>query len=126
MMFNEDDMKFVPAYYAANGKGQHVPFIVSLMMVDDHNKAALPPAVSASIDRTLSITGTEGVAFANVYNVERLEVVVPAHIDRAMKILGALVLFRCESPETAESLMGVMNEAYTLSLVKDQRSAPDE
>jgi hypothetical protein len=69
-VFNEDEMKFVPAYNAANGKGQSVPFIVSLMMVDDENKAALPPAVSASIDRTLSITGTEGVAFANIYNVE--------------------------------------------------------
>ena len=126
MMFNEDDMKFVPAYYAANGKGKLVPFIVSLMMLDDQNKPALPPAVTASIDRTLSITGTEGVAFANVYNIERLEVVVPAHIDRAMNIPRALVLFRCESPETAENLRGVMNEAYTLTLVKDQGSKPDE
>ncbi|EFW77670.1 hypothetical protein [Pseudomonas savastanoi] len=124
-MFNEDEMKFVPAYYAANGKGQSVPFIVSLMMVDDENKAALPPAVSASIDRTLSITGTEGVAFANIYNVEPLDLVVPAHIDRAMKILGALVLFRCQSPETAENLMAVMNEAYTLTLVKDKQSDSD-
>ncbi|OKS58563.1 hypothetical protein [Pseudomonas syringae] len=125
-MFNEEDMKFVPAYYAANGKGQRVPFIVSLMMVDDQNKAALPPAVSASIDRTLSITGTEGVAFANIYNVEPLDIVVPAHVDRAMTILGALVLFRCQSPETAENLMGVMNQAYTLTLVKDQRSDADD
>ncbi|KPC31087.1 Uncharacterized protein ABJ99_4903 [Pseudomonas syringae pv. cilantro] len=124
-MFNEDEMKFVPAYYATNGKGQSVPFIVSLMMVDDLNKAALPPAVSASIDRTLSITGTEGLAFANIYNVEPLDVVVPAHIDRAMKIAGALVLFRCQSPETAENLMGVMNEAYNLTLVKDLRSDSD-
>ena len=124
-MFNEDDMKFVPAYYAANGKGQSVPFIVSLMMVDDESKAAVPPAVSASIDRTLSITGTEGVAFANIYNVEPLDLVVPAHIDRAMKILGALVLFRCQSPETAENLMTVMNEAYTLTLVKDKQSDAD-
>jgi hypothetical protein len=124
-VFNEDEMKFVPAYNAANGKGQSVPFIVSLMMVDDENKAALPPAVSASIDRTLSITGTEGVAFANIYNVEPLDLVVPAHIDRAMKILGALVLFRCQSPETAENLMAVMNEAYTLTLVKDKQSDAD-
>ena len=124
-MFNEDEMKFVPAYYAANGKGQRVPFIVSLMMVDDKNKAALPPAVSASIDRTLIITGTEGVALANIYNVEPLDLVVPAHIDRAMKILGALVLFRCQSPETAENLMAVMNEAYTLTLVKDKQSDSD-
>ena len=124
-MFNEDDMKFVPAYYATNGKGQSVPFIVSLMMVDAENKAALPPAVSASIDRTLSITRTEGVAFANIYNVEPLDLVVPAHIDRAMKILGALVLFRCQSPETAENLMAVMNEAYTLTLVKDKQSDAD-
>ena len=124
-MFNEDEMKFVPAYYATNGKGQSVPFIVSLMMVDAENKAALPPAVSASIDRTLSITGTEGVAFANIYNVEPLDLVVPAHIDRAMKILGALVLFRCQSPETAENLMAVMNEAYTLTLVKDKQSDAD-
>lgn len=121
-MFDEEDMKFVPAYYAANSKGQSVPFIVSLMMVDDQNKAALPPAVSASIDRALSITGTEGVAFANVYDVEPLDIAVPAHIDRAMTILGALVLFRCQSPETAENLMGVMNQAYTLTLVKDRRS----
>nr|WP_016355623.1 hypothetical protein [Pseudomonas migulae]AGC70375.1 hypothetical protein pD2RT_021 [Pseudomonas migulae] len=124
-MFNEEEMKFVPAYYAANGKGQRVPFIVSLMMVDDKNKAALPPAVSASIDRTLIITGTEGVALANIYNVEPLDLVVPAHIDRSMKIDGALVLFRCQSPETAENLMVVMNEAYTLTLVKDKQSNAD-
>ncbi len=124
-MFNEDDMKFVPAYYATNGKGQSVPFIVSLMMVDDENKAALPPAVSASIDRTLSITGTEGVAFANIYNVEPLDLVVPAEIDRAMKILGAIVLFRCKCPVTAENLMALMNEAYTLTLDKDKQSDSD-
>ncbi|KPW61560.1 hypothetical protein [Pseudomonas cannabina] len=65
------------------------------------------------------------MAFANIYNIEPLDLVVPAHIDRAMKILGALVLFRCQSPETAENLMAVMNEAYTLTLVKDKQGDAD-
>jgi hypothetical protein len=119
-MFKEDEMEFVPAYYATSGENVRVPFIVSLMMVNELKQAALPPAVIKSIDRTLSITGAEGVALANIRAFDCIEATVPRHINRVMKLAKAMLLFRCESPEIAEKLMTVMNKSYSLTLVKEQ------
>lgn len=126
MMFNESEMKRVPAYFAENHQGERIPFIVALMMLDDQHQPVLPPAVAASVDKTLGITGAQGVALANIFDRDVPGTVVPRYLDRAMGIPGALVLFRCESPETAERVMGVIDGSYTLSLVKDHQAARDE
>lgn len=119
-MFNATEMKVVPAYFAKNPAGDQVPFIVSLMLVDADHKPALPPAVEASINRTVEITGAEGVAFANVYDTDDLRAVATSSINRARGLKGlAIVLFRCQSAPTAEQLMTVLNDSYELTLVKD-------
>lgn len=125
-MFKENEMKYVPAYFATNRSGARVPFIVALIMVNEQQHAVLPPAVTESIDRTMSITEAEGVAFANIRASDCIETVVLDHVRRAITIPDAMVLFRCEGPETAEQLMIVMNKAYTLTLVKDQRGVQDD
>lgn len=119
-MFNETEMKVVPAYFAKGPAGESVPFIVSLMLVDADHKPALPPAVEASINRTVEITGAEGVALSNVYDTDDLRALAVSSINRAhgLKAL-AIVLFRCQSAPTAEQLMTVLNDSYALSLVKD-------
>lgn len=119
-MFNETEMKVVPAYFAKSPAGKSVPFIVSLMLVDADHKAALPPAVEASIDRTVEITGAEGVALSNVYDNDDLRALAVNSITRAQGLTDlAIVLFRCQSAPTAEQLMTVLNDSYELSLVKD-------
>lgn len=119
-MFNATEMKVVPAYFAKNPAGDQVPFIVSLMLVDADHKPALPPAVEASINRTVEITSAEGVAFANVYDTDDLRAVATSSINRARGLKGlAIVLFRCQSASTAEQLMTVLNGSYELALVKD-------
>ncbi|MGE8051332.1 hypothetical protein ACQKPT_23905 [Pseudomonas monteilii] len=118
-MFNATEMKVVPAYFAKNPAGDQVPFIVSLMLVDADHKPALPPAVEASINRTVEITGAEGVAFANVYDTDDLRALATSSINRARGLKGlAIVLFRCQSAPTAEQLMTVLNDSYELALVK--------
>jgi len=119
-MFNETEMKVVPAYFAKNPAGMSVPFIVSLMLVDADHKPALPPSVETSIDRTAGITGAEGVALANVYDTDDLRALAVNSINRAHSLKElAIVLFRCQSAPTAEQLMTVLNDCFELSLVKD-------
>ena len=119
-MFNATEMKVVPAYFAKSDAGDPVPFIVTLMLVDADYKPALPPAVEASINRTVEITGAEGVAFANVYDTDDLRAVATRSINRTRGLKDlAIVLFRCQSAPTAEQLMTVLNDSYELALVKD-------
>nr|WP_229653858.1 hypothetical protein [Pseudomonas syringae] len=126
-MFNETEMKVVPAYFAKGSSGASVPFIVSLMLVDGGLKPALPPAVEASINRTVEITGAEGVAFANVYDTDDLRALAMKSIDRAHSLKAlAIVLFRCQSAHTAEQLMTVLNDSYVLSLVKDNAGSDSD
>jgi hypothetical protein len=118
-MFDGSEMQWVPAYYAENSEGQRVPFVIALMLTGEDGRMVLPPAVEASIDRTIDITGSEGVAYADLYDHYRLEAVVPAHVDRAMRVPGAMVLLRCQSPETAEKAMTTLAAQYVISLVRE-------
>ena len=57
-------LEAVPAYYATTADGRTVPLIVSLLFYDADKKPRITPAVEKSIDRTIEITGREGLATA--------------------------------------------------------------
>jgi hypothetical protein len=44
-------------------------------------------------------------------------------VRRAIEVTGAILLFRCQNPQTAEALMACIDDLYFLSLVR--RAAAD-
>lgn len=122
-MFVERDaspLKAVPAYYARSPMGWSVPFIVSLLLYDGQHRPRIPPAVEQSINRTVEITGREGLAQAIIADDDD-PAIARQFMERAARLKPqAIVLFRCQSPETAERLMQYLHSAYSLSLVQEQ------
>lgn len=112
-------IEMVPVYYARMPDGRMVPFIVSLLLYDVHRSPRITPAVESSINRTIDITGRNGLAISTVADDVAFSVVAARHLERAMGIPGAIVLFRCQFPETAERLMQYLSAKYTLSLVRE-------
>ncbi|MCS6428069.1 hypothetical protein [Burkholderia thailandensis] len=112
-------LEAVPAYHATAPDGRTVPFIVSLLLHDADNKPRITPAVERSIDRTIDITGREGLALAIIAADDEMPATARRYIERAMGIPGAIVLFRCQSPETAEHLMQHLHAEYQLTLVQE-------
>lgn len=108
----------VPAYHATAPDGRTVPFIVSLLLHDADNKPRITPAVERSIDRTIDITGREGLALAIIADNDELPGTACRYMERAMGVPGAILLFRCQSPETAERLMQHIHTKYRLTLVR--------
>jgi hypothetical protein len=108
----------VPAYHATGADGGTVPFIISLLLYDAEQKPRITPAVEKSIDRTIEITGREGLATAIIADDASFSSTARVYLERAMQIAGAIVLFRCQSPETAERLMQYLASTYTLTLVR--------
>lgn len=117
-------LEAVPAYHATTDDGRTVPFIVSLLLVDADQQPRITPAVEKSIDRTIDITGRDGLATAIIADDDAFSLTARRYIERAMGIAGAIVLFRCQSPETAERLMQYLSETYTLSLVQEGDAPP--
>ena len=113
-------LEAVPAYYATTADGRTVPFIVSLLLYDTDKKPRITPAVEKSIDRTIEITGHEGLATAIISDGDSFPNTARRYLERAMAINGAIVLFRCQSPETAERLMQYLNMTYQLTLVREE------
>lgn len=117
-------MTAVPAYHATGMDGGTVPFIISLLLYDAEQKPRITPAVEKSIDRTIEITGREGLATATIADDASFPGTARVYLERAMQIAGAIVLFRCQSPETAERLMQYLASTYTLTLVcEDEEEA---
>ncbi|RBG59355.1 hypothetical protein BRM42_05775 [Xanthomonas oryzae pv. oryzae] len=112
-------LEAVPAYHATAPDGRAVPFIVSLLLHDADNKPRITPAVERSIDRTIDITGREGLALAIIAADDEMTATARRYIERAMGIPGAIVLFRCQNPETAEHLMQHLHAEYQLTLVQE-------
>jgi hypothetical protein len=113
----------VPAYIATAGSFPSAPFIVSLLMYDVDCKPRLPPAVEAAIDRTIAITGRQGLATLIVADDADL----PAKhrtIQAALMRDDAIILFRCQSADTAERLMQYLGRTYQLALVQEAHTAP--
>ncbi|CAH2810590.1 MAG: FIG00459550: hypothetical protein [uncultured Caballeronia sp.] len=121
-------LEAVPAYHAAAPDGRTVPFIVLLLLLlllhYADNKPRITPAVERSIDRTIDITGREGLALAIIAADDEMPATARRYIERAMGIPGAIVLFRCQSPETAERLMQHLHAEYQLTLVQEPAGAP--
>ena len=111
-------LEAVPAYHATAPDGRTVPFIVSLLLQDSNNKPRITPAVERSINRTIDITGREGLALAIIAADDEMPTTARRYIERAMGIPSAIVLFRCQSPETAEHLMQHLHAEYQLTLVQ--------
>ena len=118
-MGEQSYLEAVPAYFATTGEGRSVPFIVSLLLQDASGQARIPPAVEKSIDRTIEITGREGLATAVIADDHAFSLTARRYLDRALDIPGVIVLFRCQSPETAERLMHYLSTIYELTLVRE-------
>lgn len=114
-------LEAVPAYYAVDQKNRTIPFIVALLLHDRDGRPRLPPAVELAIDRTVEITGRNGLVTA-IMSERDTRQSVSAIVERAMGVEGAILLFRCQNAETAEALMRCMDESYTLSLVRRRGS----
>ncbi|MEB0221360.1 hypothetical protein [Pseudomonas sp. AB12(2023)] len=112
-------LESVPAYFATAPDGRTVPFIIAILLYDEQRKPRILPSVSKSIDRTIEITGREGLAMATIMDSDDL-VIASKYIERAMRIDSAIVLFRCETPETCERLMGHLNSNYALQMVQEK------
>ncbi len=108
----------VPAYLATATDGRTAPFIVSLLMYDAAKKLRLTSAVEASINRTVDLTGREGLATAIIADNDPFPSTVIRYMERAMSF-GAIVLFSCQSPGTAERLMQHLDANYRLTLIRE-------
>lgn len=113
----------VPAYIASAESFRSAPFIVSLLLYGSDGQPRLPPAVEAAIDRTIAITGREGLATLIVADDADLP---SKHrsIRAAMMLDDAIILFRCQSAGTAERLMQYLDRTYQLALVQEAPTAP--
>lgn len=116
------ELHAVPAYWAGDVKGNRVPFIVSLLLYDQSGVARITPAVERSINRTVELTGREGLATATVSNDEDMAGTVGRWIERALAMPDVIVLFRCQSGDCAERLMNYLHGAYALALVREGRT----
>ncbi|CAH2813267.1 MAG: FIG00459550: hypothetical protein [Candidatus Burkholderia crenata] len=92
------------------------------MLYDADKKPRITPAVEKYIDRTIEITGREGLATAIIADNDSFPLTARRYMEQAMEIDGAIVLFRCQSPETAERLMQYLDVTYKLTLVKEDQS----
>jgi len=119
-------LEVVPAYHATTADGRTVPFIIAILLYDQEGKPRLTPAVERSIDRTIEVTGRVGLARATIRESDNLYDTASKYLERAMGLDGAIVLFRCESPELCERLMGHLNTHYSLSMVQEQAGDASE
>ncbi|MDQ0655227.1 hypothetical protein [Pseudomonas cedrina] len=119
-------LEAVPAYHATTTDGRSVPFIIAILLYDSEGNPRLTPAVERSIDRTIDVTGREGLARATIRESDNLYDTASKYLERAMDLDGVIVLFRCESPELCERLMAHFNTHYTLSMVQEKVASADE
>lgn len=115
-MFGKSGIQVVPAYWATLPGGQSVPFIVSLLFYDAQGRPRIPPAVERSIDRTVEIAGREVLGQAIIADDDDLS--RAEHLLQRAAKAGAIALFRCQSPETAERLMQHLHATCSLRLVQ--------
>ncbi|MET3132779.1 hypothetical protein AAKU55_003059 [Oxalobacteraceae bacterium GrIS 1.11] len=112
-------LEAVPAYFATDAENHRVPFIVSLLLRDREGRPRITPAVEAAIDRTVEITGRDGLVTAIVSEQDEINS-VKRIVRRSMAIDGAILLFRCQNAETAEALMRCLDDLFSLSLVRER------
>ncbi|AXQ50946.1 hypothetical protein DZC31_29960 (plasmid) [Stenotrophomonas rhizophila] len=114
-------LEAVPAYYATTVDNRTVPFIIAILLYDQEHRPKLTPAVERSINRTIEVTGRDGLALATIGENDNLYDTASKYLERAMGLDGAIVLFRCESPELCERLMVHINANYKVSMVQELR-----
>lgn len=109
----------VPAFWVEASPSRRVPVVVSLYLVDATGVSRLPPSVERAIDRTVELTGRQGLATATVLDEANAAVVAGRALERAMVMSDVIVLFRCQSVEGSERLMNHLNDAYRLTLIRE-------
>lgn len=115
----------IPAYWATQADGRRIPFVLSLLVVDPSGREQLLPAVRRCIDKTVEVTGREGMVMVAVRDGQAQAPKVGRWVAQALAMPGAFVLFQCQSPDCMEQLMRCMQDCYEISLVKeDARDCP--
>lgn len=115
-------IKSIPAYLL-HASGRQVPFLIALLMFDQQRQPMLPPAVVNAINRTIDITGRVGLVTRTVLDGESIEHVTQSSVPQALTISGSILLYRCQSSDIAENLMGHLLSTYHITLLKDSRQA---
>ncbi|MFY3175309.1 hypothetical protein ACOTHA_29220 [Achromobacter xylosoxidans] len=114
-------MKSIPAYLLHADDGRQVPFLVALLMFDQERQPMLPPAVLSAINRTVDITGRVGLVTCTVLDGESVNQLIGSSVSKALAIPDAILLYRCQSSETAENLMAHLLSGHRITLLKDSR-----
>lgn len=114
-------VKSIPAYLLHADDGRQVPFLVALLMFDQERQPMLPPAVLSAINRTVDITGRVGLVTCTVLDGESVNQLIGSSVSKALAIPDAILLYRCQSSETAENLMAHLLSGHRITLLKDSR-----
>lgn len=113
-----EGLKAIPAYYA-KFNDHKIPFIVSVTFVDDKNQIQLPPAVEQSIDKTIDITGSEGLVTVKVTTIEKISQ-AREFFEKCTAIPKSILFFHCWSDEIAEQLMAHISDLFEISMISVQ------
>ncbi|WP_241136775.1 hypothetical protein [Achromobacter insuavis] len=108
----------VPAYYAMFGR-QRVPFLVAPLFVSPQARLQLTPAMKRALDRTVEITGRQGLATAIVSNEANIQALARNCIGQVSLLHDVILLFLCQSEEKSERLMAHLYDTYQLQLVTE-------
>lgn len=114
----------VPAYYATFGT-QRIPFLVSLAFIDQHSRIQLVPALKRAIDRTVEVTGRQGLATTVVADTDILRDVARQRLTQMCVLPDMILLFLCQSSDTMDRLMAHLHAAFPLSLVRASPGGTD-
>lgn len=109
------NLEYIPAYYIEYC-GKKIPFLVSLLFVDDNKQIKLPPVVEKSINKVCDITCRETLAYIKIseFDKQKLE-----HCFFESDKNNAILLFLCFTVELAENLMCYFKENYNITLIKN-------
>jgi len=110
-----EGLKAIPAYYAKFNE-HSIPFIVSVTFVDDQNQIQLPPAVAKSIDKTIDITGSEGLVTVKVTTLEKISQ-TKDFFEKCATIPKGILFFHCWSDDIAEQLMAHISDLFEISMI---------
>ncbi|ANY18520.1 hypothetical protein [Bordetella pseudohinzii] len=116
-------IKSTPAYLLHTNDGRQIPFLIALLLFDQQRRPTLTPAVVCAINRTIDLTGREGLVTRTVLVGESIEQVIQTTVLQALAIPGAILLYRCQSAVVAENLMGHLLSAHHITLLKDSKEA---
>lgn len=114
-----NQIKSIPAFLLRASGGRELPFLITLLMFDQQRKPTLPPAAASAINRTIDITGRAGLVTLTVWDGAPIGQAIQRSVPQALAIPSSVLLYRCQSSDTAENLMKSLLSAYDITLLKD-------